>query len=86
MPSKSYWQSVSLSSERSREAACSWFKPLSDGMTPYEAEVLCDIETDAEKKLRVLMRDAEGKQFKFERTMGGKRYTMTRKPLTSEPL
>lgn len=80
---KSYWQSLSLSTARDRQAAATWFHPLSEGMTPYKAEILCDIATDANKKLRVLMKDGDGKAFKFERTYGRKRYTVTRKPIAA---
>jgi len=81
MAKKSYWQAMSLHSERDRSAVLSWFDPLADGMTPYKADILCDIETDATKKLRVLMRDDDGRPFKFERTFRGKRYIVTRKPI-----
>jgi hypothetical protein len=80
-PRKTYWSAVSLRSDRDKAAVSSWFRPLSDGMTPYKAEVLCDIETEQEKKLRVFMRDAAGKEFRLERTYGVKRTTMSRKPL-----
>ncbi len=86
MAKKSYWQTVSLDSERSRAATLSWFKPLSDGMTPYKAEILCDIETDDEKKIRAFVRrDDDGRHFKLERTLGGKRYSMTRSPIPIPP-
>ena len=77
--SKSYWLSVSLSTARDKSAVASWFSPLSDGMTPYKAEVLCDVETDAEKKLRVFMRDGDGKCYCLERRRGAKTTTVTRK-------
>lgn len=79
---KTYWQSVSLRSERDRNAVSSWFHPLSNGLTPYKADVLCDVETDAEKKVRVFMRDGAGREFKLERRYGVRHTTMTRKPVS----
>lgn len=75
---KSYWQSVSLSSDHARQALLSWFHPLSGGLVPVKAEVLCEIETDKEKKLRALMKDADGKMFRLERSLGGKRTSISR--------
>lgn len=75
---KSYWQSVAVESARSREAVKSWFMPLCEGMTPYKAEILCDIETDREKKIRAFMTDAEGAKFVFQRTKGRK-FSLSRK-------
>ena len=80
MPQRSYWQSVSLDGLHSIEACKSWFEPLCEGMTPYKAEILCDTETDREKKLRAFMRDDAGNQFKFERTLGGAKWTIKRSP------
>lgn len=82
MTRKSYWQAMSLSSDGDKQACKSWFSMLcDDDMTPYKAEVLCDIETDREKKLRVFMTDAAGKRFQFERTCGAKNFSMTKKAL-----
>lgn len=67
---KSYWQTMYLGDDRARETCRSWFAPLADDMTPHKAEILCDIETDREKKLRAFMKDSDGAEFKFERTMG----------------
>ena len=39
-------------------------------MTPYKAEILCDVDTDAEKKLRAFMQDGEGKRYQFTRSRG----------------
>ena len=65
---RSYWQSCVSDTQRAKEAIASWFTPMSDGMTPYKAEVLCDVETDTEKKLRAFMTDAEGQHFVLTRT------------------
>src|SRR4051812_28717098 len=79
MPSKSYWQSASVDGARSKDAVKSWFGTLCDGMTPYKAEILCDAETDQEKKIRAFMADAEGNRFQFERTIGRKTFSVSRK-------
>ena len=87
MTKKSYWQAVSLSSDHDKAAAKSWFTFLcDDDMTPYEAEVLLDIETDREKKLRVFMTDAAGKRYRFERTRGPKNFSITKTPIGSCPI
>lgn len=59
---KSYWIGVSFDTERDRAAILSWFSPLCEGMTPIKAEVMCDTETDREKKFRVVMRDKDGRE------------------------
>jgi hypothetical protein len=41
-------------------------------MTPYKSEILCDVETDAEKKLRAFMVDESGRHFEFTRTRGAR--------------
>ena len=48
-------------------------------MTPYKAEILCDTETDREKKLRAFMTNAEGEKYKLERTLGKNNYTISAK-------
>jgi len=75
---KSYWQAMSLDSPHSRDACRSWFGVMADEMMPYKAEVLCDIKTDKEKKLRAFMRDGDGREFKLERTLGGRNFTIRR--------
>jgi hypothetical protein len=82
---KSYWQEVYIDSPKSKENVKSWFGHLCDGMTPYKAELLCDIETDREKKMRVFMTDADGKRYQFERTRGGRTFSISRKPVATEP-
>lgn len=84
MPSKSYWQSASVDSERSKDAVKSWFGTMCEGMTPYKAEILCDIQTDREKKIRAFMTDTDSRRYQFERTLGGKTFSITRKPLAQE--
>jgi hypothetical protein len=75
---KSYWQTVSTDSERSKAAALSWVSPLCDGMTVEKAEILCDIKTDREKKIKVIARDTDGTRFLATRTLGRKTYSVTR--------
>jgi len=81
MSGKSYWQSAYIGNDSSKDAVKSWFAPMCDGMTPYKAEILCDIETDREKKARAFMTDPDGKRYQFERTLGGKTFSITRKCL-----
>jgi hypothetical protein len=83
MASKSYWQSAYVGDDRAKEAIKSWFAPMCDGMTPYKAEILCDIETDREKKARAFMTDAENRHYQFERTLGGKIFSITKKSLVA---
>ena len=72
MARKTYWQGVSLHSDESKQTCKTWFNPLCDDLTPYKAEILCDVDTDREKKLRAFMTDANGKHFQLERTVGVK--------------
>lgn len=74
---KSYWSSVCCNSDRDRQAVLSWFSPLCDGMTPIKAEILCDIETDREKKIRALMRDDQGRERWAVRTKGARTYSIS---------
>lgn len=60
MAAKSYWTPVACDSEGNKRAISSWFSPLCNGMEPIKADILCDIETDREKKIRVLMRQPDG--------------------------
>jgi hypothetical protein len=83
MTKKSYWQSVFIGSDNAKEAVKSWFMPLCEGMTPYEADILCDIETDREKKIRARMIDAQGKRRLFERTRG-RNFTISVKRITED--
>jgi hypothetical protein len=82
MTKKSYWQAMGLSTLSDKQAAKSWFEPLcDDDMIPYKAEILLDVETDREKKLRVFMTDAAGRNYRFERTRGQKNFSITKTPL-----
>ncbi len=82
---KSYWQSVYVDSESAKRVVMSYFQPMCEGMTPYKAEILCDIETDREKKLRAFMVNESGKKFKFERTRG-RRFSISMKPVVEGAL
>lgn len=82
MAKKSTWMGVSLHGERSKANVMSWFGLVGENMTPYEAEVLCDNETDIEKKVRVRVIDPDdGKKYELVRTLGAKTYTITRKAI-----
>ena len=76
---KSYWSGVSIHGERSQAAVKSWFSPLCDDMTVEKAEILCDIETDREKKIRAVMVDPSGKRHIATRTKGGRTYSISLK-------
>lgn len=78
---KSYWQEAYVGNASSKAAVKSWFGALSEGMIPYKAEILCDSETDREKKIRAFMTDDKGKNFQLERTLGGKTFSVICKPL-----
>lgn len=81
---KTYWQAMFVDSDNAKEAVKSWFAPMCEGMTPYKAEVLCDAKTDNEKKVRAFMVDDEGKHYKFERTRGGKTFSISRKRMEKQ--
>ena len=55
------------------------------GLTPYKAEILCDIETDREKKIRAFMTDADNKHYQLERTLGARTFSVSRK-IISDPV
>lgn len=76
--SKSTWMPVSVDGEHSQAAVKSWFSPLCDAMTVESAEILCDNETDREKKIRALMVDKDGKRRWAIRTTG-RNYSITLK-------
>lgn len=78
---KSEWTKMACRTDRDKAAILSWFAPLCDDMVPEEAHVLCDIETDREKKLKVLMVDANGKRRWAIRTRGQKTFSITLKPV-----
>lgn len=81
MRRKTYWQSCVSDNDAAKDAIKSWFSPLSEDMTPYQADILCDIETDVEKKLRAFMTNASGKKFEFTRARHGRDVTISMKPL-----
>ncbi len=78
---KSQWTEIWCGSPESRAAALSWFQPVCDGMTPEKVEILCDIETDREKKIRGIMVDDKGVRRMATRTLGTRQYTISLKPL-----
>lgn len=75
---KSTWMGVSVEGERSQRAVLSWFAPLCEGMTVEKAEILCDNETDQEKKIRAFVVDKNGKRHVAIRTKGH-RYSISLK-------
>lgn len=79
--SKSYWQKMACSTARDRRAVKSWFGFVCEDMTPESAEILCDIETDREKKLRAIMIDKDGRRRRATRTLGGKTFTIKLEPV-----
>jgi hypothetical protein len=76
---KSEWMAVSVDGDRSQAAVKSWFAPLCDDMTVEKAEVLCDVETDREKKIRAFVVDKSGKRHIATRTRGGKTFNISLK-------
>lgn len=81
---KTYWQSCVVRDDASKAAIKTWFAPLADKMIPYQADILCDVETDRELKLRAYMADERGQKYAFTRTRGGRTFTMTMQPLAGE--
>jgi hypothetical protein len=78
---KTYWQSCVVR-DGSEAVIKAWFAPLADRMVPYQADILCDVETDKALKLRAYMTDECGRKCAFTRSLGGKRYhTTTMQPL-----
>lgn len=75
---KSYWMGVSTDTDRDKIAVRSWFSPLGDEMEVISAEILCDIETDREKKIRAIMQDNEGNRYVLSRT-AGRNYSIARR-------
>jgi hypothetical protein len=83
------WVGVSLETDRDKAAVKGWFAPFCDEMTPVSAQILVEIDTDREKKVRAEMRDDNGstRQVIRARTKAG--WTVTMKPvraaLSKEP-
>jgi hypothetical protein len=73
---KSYWMGVTIHTVNKRQAVLSWFGDLCRDMTVESAEVLCDKQTDREKKLKAVVVDAQGNRRLATRTFG-KTYTMS---------
>lgn len=84
--SKSYWQKMHIGGAKSQAAVKSWFGMCVDESdTVREAEILCDKETDREKKIRAVVAASDGATFRLERTLGGKQFTIKRSLLTPAP-
>jgi hypothetical protein len=79
--SKSYWQDCFIHSPGAQSAVKSWFSPLLDDMTITKAELLCDIETDAEKKMRVFANTPEGRKYRLIRARTVRGFTIAMKAL-----
>lgn len=77
MAKKSYWQKMFVGTDAAKDACLSWFSPVCDGMTVESAEVLCDIETDREKKVKAIVRDQDGTRRLATRSLGGKNFTIS---------
>jgi hypothetical protein len=73
---KSYWMPVNVRTVSAKRAVLSWFDGLCRDMTVESAEVLCDKQTDREKKLKAVVVDAQGNRRLATRTFG-KTYTMS---------
>jgi hypothetical protein len=67
-PSKSYWQECSIHDQKTIK---SWFGGLADDINITKAEILCDVDTDREKKLRVFGERGTD-HYILTRTMGNK--------------
>ncbi len=81
--SKSYWQSMRIHTDGDKRAVKNWFAPVCNDMTPESAEILCDKQTDREKKLRAVMVDADGVKHIATRTLGGRTFTVTLKKVAA---
>lgn len=82
---RAYWQSVVSDNDSARDAIKLWFAPMSEGMTPYKAEILCDAENDAGKKLRAFMTNSHGARFEFTRSLGKRNVVISMKRLAATP-
>jgi hypothetical protein len=77
---KSYWQSMCCTTPRDKEAIKSFFSPVCDDMEPESCDVLCDIETDREKKVRAIMIRQDGSKSLVTLTVGRKQCSIHVKP------
>jgi len=68
MSRKSYWQECHVSADN-QETIKSWFAGMADDMEVTKAEILCDVQTDREKKIRIFARK-DGEDFVLVRTKG----------------
>lgn len=83
---KSYWQSVSIRSAKDQTAVKSWFGIcVDDDDTITKAEILCDKETDREKKIRAIITSKTGDTFQLERSLGARNFTISRKLTAKAP-
>jgi hypothetical protein len=82
---KSYWMPVLADTPHRQTAILSWFRPLCDGYTVESAEILCDIETDREKKIRAVVRDQKGNRKLATRTLGGRQSTIKLQSIVGAP-
>lgn len=56
------WIRMGLDTETDKANCKSWFAPLCDDMTPVNAQILVDPRTDRTKKLKVVMRESDGRE------------------------
>lgn len=77
---KSYWQAMCCSSPRDKEAVKSFFAGTCDDMEPECCDVLCDTQTDREKKVRAVMLRKDGGRVIATRTLGRKQFSIHLKP------
>lgn len=75
---------VACDTPSQKSAIRSWFSPFCDDMEPESAEVLCDRDTDREKKLRAIMIDRDGGKRVATRTAGKRNTTVTIERLSEE--
>lgn len=74
---KSYWQSMRCSTPRDKEAIKLFFAPLCDGMEPESCDILCDTQTDRERKIRAIMITKTGERKRATRTLGRKQFSVS---------
>jgi hypothetical protein len=67
MSAKSYWQQCRV--DENQDAIKSWFAGMADDMHITKAEILCDVKTDREKKIRIFARKGE-RVYVLTRTRG----------------
>jgi len=73
MSAKSYWQECRV--DGNQEAIKSWFVGMAEDMHVTKAEILCDVETDMERKIRIFARKGE-RDYVLTRTKG-RRFTVS---------